>query len=41
MDLKIDGWFTKRQIIENYKMLLNESDECKVNKDGIKWKHKS
>ena len=39
--LRIDGWFTKKQIIENYKMLLNELDEWKVNKDGIRWKHKS
>ena len=38
--LKIDGWFTKKQIIENYKMLLNELDEWKVNEDGIRWKHK-
>ena len=38
--LKIDGWFTKKQIIENYKMLLNELDEWRVNKDGIRWKYK-
>ena len=38
--LKIEGWFTKRQIIENYEMLLNELDEWRVNEDGIRWKYK-
>ena len=38
--LKIEGWFTKKQIIENYKMLLNELDEWRVNEDGIRWKYK-
>ena len=41
VNLKIDGWFTKKQIIENYKMLLNELDEWKVSETGIKWKHKA
>ena len=38
--LKIKGWFTKKQIIENYQMLLNELDEWRVNEDGIRWKFK-
>ena len=38
--LKIEGWFTKKQIIENYKMLLNELDEWRVNEDGIRWRYK-
>lgn len=41
VNLKIDGWFTKKQIIENYKMLLNELDEWKISENGIKWKHKA
>ena len=38
--LKIDGWFTRKQIIYNYEMLINELDEWKVNEDGIRWKYK-
>ena len=41
VNLKIDGWFTKKQIIENYQMLLNELDEWKTSDNGIKWKHKA
>ena len=40
VNLKIEGWFTKRQIIENYEMLINELDEWKINEDGIRWKYK-
>ena len=40
INLKIDGWFTKRQIINNYKMLIKELDEWKINEDGIRWKYK-
>ena len=38
--LKIDGWFTKKQIAENYKMLLRELNEWRINEGGIRWKHK-
>ena len=38
--LKIDGWFTKKQITENYKMLMRELNEWRINKEGIRWKHK-
>ena len=40
VNLKIDGWFTRKQIIYNYEMLINELDEWKVNEDRIKWKYK-
>ena len=40
VNLKIEGWFTKRQVIDNYEMLLKELDEWKVNEDGIRWKYK-
>ena len=40
VNLKIDGWFTKRQIIDNYEMLIKELDGWKVNEDGIRWKYK-
>ena len=40
VNLKIDGWFTKRQIICNYEMLIKEFGEWKVNEDGIRWKYK-
>ena len=40
VNLKIDGWFTKKQIIDNYEMLIKELDEWKVNEDGIRWKYK-
>ena len=40
VNLKIVGWFTKKQIIDNYEMLLKEFDEWKVNEDGIRWKYK-
>ena len=40
INLKIEGWFTKNQIINNYEMLINELDEWKVNEDGIRWKYK-
>ena len=38
--LKIEGWFTRKQIIENYEMLIKELDEWKVNNEGIRWKFK-
>ena len=38
--LNIEGWFTRKQVMDNYKMLLSELDEWKVNKDGIRWKYK-
>ena len=38
--LKIDGWFTKKQISENYKMILSELNEWRVNEKGIRCKHK-
>ena len=38
--LKIDGWFTKKQITENYKMLIRELNEWRINEEGIRWKHK-
>ena len=41
VNLKIDGWFTKKQVLDNYQMLLNELDEWKTSEDGIKWKHKA
>ena len=40
VNLKIEGWFTKRQIIDNYEMIIKELDEWKVNEDGIRWKYK-
>ena len=40
VNLKIEGWFTRKQIIDNYEMLINELDEWKVNEDGIRWKYK-
>ena len=40
VNLKIDGWFTRKQIMYNYEMLINEFDEWKVNEDGIRWKYK-
>ena len=40
VNLKIDGWFTRKQIMYNYEMLINELDEWKVNKDGIRWEYK-
>ncbi len=40
VNLKIKGWFTKRQIIDNYEMLIKELDDWKVNEDGIRWKYK-
>ena len=40
VNLKIDGWFTKQQIIKNYEMLFNEFDEWKINENGIRWKYK-
>ena len=41
VNLKIEGWSTKRQVIDNYKMLLIELGEREVNENGIKWKYKS
>ena len=38
--LKIDGWFTKKQITENYNMLIRELNEWRINEGGIRWKHK-
>ena len=40
VNLKIDGWFTKKQIIDNYEMLIKELNEWKTNEDGIRWKYK-
>ena len=40
VNLKIDGWFTRKQIMYNYEMLINELDEWKVNEEGIRWKYK-
>ena len=40
VNLKIEGWFTKKQIIDNYEMLIKELGEWKVNEDGIRWKYK-
>ena len=40
VNLKIEGWFTKGQIVNNYEMLIKELDEWKVNEDGIRWKYK-
>lgn len=40
VSLKIEGWFTKKQIIDNYEMLVKELDEWKINEDGIRWKYK-
>ena len=40
VNLKIEGWFTKKQVIDNYEMLLKELDVWKINKDGIKWRYK-
>ena len=40
VNLKVDGWFTKKQIINNYEMLIKELDDWKINKDGIRWKYK-
>ena len=40
VNLKIDGWFTRKQIIDNYEMLLKELDEWKINENGIRWKYK-
>ena len=40
VNLKIEGWFTKKQIIDNYEMLIKELDEWKVNENGIRWKYK-
>ena len=40
VNLKIEGWFTKKQVIDNYEMLLKELDVWKINKDGIRWKYK-
>ena len=38
--LKIEGWFTRKQITDNYEMLIKELDKWKVNEDGIRWKYK-
>ena len=40
VNLKIEGWFTKKQIMHNYEMLLKELNEWNVNEDGIRWKYK-
>ena len=40
VNLKIEGWFTRKQIINNYEMLIKELDDWKINKDGIRWKYK-
>jgi transcriptional regulator with XRE-family HTH domain len=38
--LKIEGWFTRKQITDNYEMLIKELDKWNVNEDGIRWKYK-
>ena len=40
VNLKIEGWFTRKQIINNYEMLIKELGDWKINKDGIRWKYK-
>ena len=40
VNLKIKGWFTRKQVINNYEMLIKELDDWKINKDGIRWKFK-
>ena len=40
VNLKIEGWFTRKQIINNYEMLIKDLDDWKINKDGIRWKYK-
>ena len=40
VNLKIKGWFTRKQIINNYELLIKELDDWKINKDGIRWKYK-
>ena len=40
VNLKIEGWFTKGQVVDNYEMLIKELNEWKVNNDGIRWKYK-
>ena len=40
VNLKVEGWFTKKQIIDNYEMLIREFNEWNVNEDGIRWKYK-
>ena len=40
VNLRIEGWFTKGQIVDNYEMLIKELDEWKVNEYGIRWKYK-
>ena len=40
VNLKVKGWFTRKQIIHNYEMLIKELDDWKINKDGIRWKYK-
>ena len=40
VNLKIKGWFTRKQVINNYEMLIKELDDWKINKDGIRWKYK-
>ena len=38
--LNINGWFTKKQVIDNYEMIIKEFGEWKVNEHGIRWKYK-
>ena len=40
VNLKIEGWFTRKQVIDNYKMLISEFEEWKINEDGVRWKYK-
>ena len=40
VNLKVKGWFTREQVINNYEMLIKELDDWKINKDGIRWKYK-
>ena len=40
VNLKIKGWFTRKQIISNYEMLIKELDHWNINEDGIRWKYK-
>ena len=40
-NLKIDGYFTWKQVINNYEILLKELGKWKINEDGVRWKHKN
>ena len=40
VNLKVNGWFTKKQIIQNYKMILEEMEVWNIREDGIRWRYK-